>query len=43
MVILHRPESVIVFGDSRIAKIWLGVEDIKKKKEKSKQRAKKEV
>jgi hypothetical protein len=27
MVSLHFPESVIVFGDPRIAKIWLGVED----------------
>ena len=27
MVTLHSPESVIIFGDKRIAKIWLGVAD----------------
>lgn len=27
MVPLHKPESVIVFGDTRIARIWLGVDD----------------
>jgi hypothetical protein len=27
MVILHYPESVIVFGDLRIARVWLGVEE----------------
>ena len=26
MVNLHLPESVIVFGDARIARIWLGVD-----------------
>ena len=26
MVTLHYPEDVIVFGDARIARIWLGVE-----------------
>ena len=25
MAILHSPEVVIVFGDARIAKIWLGI------------------
>jgi hypothetical protein len=28
MVILHSPESVIVFGNINTAKVWLGVEDI---------------
>ena len=27
MAMLHSPETVIVFGDARIARIWLGVED----------------
>ena len=27
MVNLHLPESVIVFGDARTARIWLGVEE----------------
>jgi hypothetical protein len=26
MVTLHYPENVIVFGDARIARIWLGIE-----------------
>ena len=26
MVLLHSPEVVIIFGDLRIAKIWLGIE-----------------
>jgi hypothetical protein len=30
MVTLHYPESVIVFGDIRTARIWLGVEDVSK-------------
>jgi hypothetical protein len=28
MVRLHYPENVIVFGDVRIARIWLGVDDV---------------
>ncbi len=28
MVRLHYPENVIVFGDARIARIWLGVDDV---------------
>ena len=28
MVMLHSPDSVIVFGDINTAKLWLGVEDI---------------
>lgn len=28
MVQLHYPENVIVFGDIRIARIWLGVDDV---------------
>ena len=27
MVTLHSPEVVIVFGDSQVAKVWLGIED----------------
>jgi hypothetical protein len=28
IVTLHHSESVIVFGDIRIARVWLGVEDL---------------
>lgn len=28
MVRLHFPENVIIFGDARIARTWLGVDDI---------------
>jgi hypothetical protein len=32
MVMLHSPETVIVFGDLRTAKVWLGVENRKPNK-----------
>ena len=28
MVMLHSPESVIVFGDEKIARIWLGIKPV---------------
>lgn len=28
MVLLHNPESVVLFGDIQLARIWLGVEEV---------------